>query len=114
MPGVNTPSCPANTTLIRGLCFDSQPNPAVNTVKEAADACAAKGGYLPSPLELYSVRGVLNLGNGMGSEHQYTDEIYANTNGTNYRTVVIDGTGAISESEINSPSQYTCVYQLVR
>ena len=55
-------SCPQGATLIRGLCFDAQPNPAVNSVKEAADQCAAKGGYLPSPLELYSVRGVLNLG----------------------------------------------------
>ncbi|MGA8746054.1 MAG: hypothetical protein WB507_09330 [Solirubrobacterales bacterium] len=113
MPG-DTPSCPANTTLIRGLCFDSQPNAAVNSVKEAADECAANGGWLPSPLELYSVRGVLSLGSGTGSAHQYTDEYYANTNGTNYRTVVVDGTGAISESEINAPSQYTCVYQPVR
>ncbi|MGA8744432.1 MAG: hypothetical protein WB507_01030 [Solirubrobacterales bacterium] len=107
-------SCPQGATLIRGLCFDAQPNPAVSTVKEAADDCAAKGGYLPSPLELYSVRGVLNLGTGVGSDHQYTDEFYGNTNGTNYRTVVVDGTGAISESEINAPSKYTCVYPLVR
>jgi hypothetical protein len=107
-------SCPQGATLIRGLCFDAQPNAAVNTVKEAADACAAKGGYLPSPLELYSVRGVLNLGTGVGSDHQFTDEFYGNTNGTNYRTVVVDGTGAISESEINAPSKYTCVYPLVR
>ena len=107
-------SCPQGATLIRGLCFDAQPNPAVSTVKEAADSCAARGGWLPSPLELYSVRGVLNLGKGVGSEHQYTDEFYGNTNGTNYRTVVVDGTGAISESEINAPSQYICVYPLVR
>jgi len=107
-------SCPQGATLIRGLCFDAQPNPAVNTVKEAADDCAAKGGYLPSPLELYSVRGVLNLGTGVGPDHQYTDDFYGNTNGTNYRTVVVDGTGAISESEINAPSKYTCVYPLVR
>ena len=108
-------SCPQGATLIRGLCFDAQPNAAVNSVKEAADACAAKGGWLPSPLELYSVRGVLNLGTGVGSDHQFTDEFYGNTNGTNYKTVVVDGTGAISESEISgSPSRYTCVYPLVR
>ena len=108
-------SCPQGSTLIRGLCFDAAPNAAVNSVKEAADACAAKGGWLPSPLELYSVRGVLDLGKGVGSEHQFTDEFYGNTNGTNYKTVVVDGTGAISESEISgAPSQYTCVYPLVR
>ena len=100
-------SCPQGTTLIRGLCFDAQPNAAVNTVKEAADNCAAKGGFLPSPLELYSVRGVLNLGTGVGSDHQYTDEFYGNTNGTNYRTVVVDGTGAISDSLKSTPPPAT-------
>ena len=107
-------SCPGGTTLIRGICFDAQANPVANSLKEAADACAAKGGYLPTPMELYSVRGIINLGTGIGSEHQYTDTVYANTTGVNYSTVVIDGTGAITEQGIGSPSRYTCAYALVR
>jgi hypothetical protein len=107
-------SCPEHTTLIRGVCFDSIPNPAVNNVTEAADACAAKGGWLPSPLELYSIRGVLNLGTGVGSDHQYADAYYSNTSGGSYRTIVVNGNGAISESEVNVPSRYICAYQLLR
>ena len=106
--------CPSATTLIRGVCFDSQANPVANTLKEAADDCAAKGGYLPTPMQLYSVRGVLNLGTGIGAEHQYTDEVYANTAGVNYSTVTVDGTGALTEQGIGSPSRYTCAYPLVR
>ena len=107
-------SCPAATILIRGVCFDAQANPLANNLKEAADNCATKGGYLPSPMTLYSVRGILNLGSGIGSDRQFTDEAYANTAGVNYSTVVIDGTGTITEQAITSPAHYTCVYALVR
>jgi hypothetical protein len=108
-------ACPAGTTLIRGTCFDSHSNTPVNSLKEATDACAAKGGYLPSPMELYSAKEVLNLGTGVGSDHQFTDEVYANTSGVNYSTVVIDGTGAIKEQAVEGvPSRYTCVYALLR
>jgi hypothetical protein len=107
-------ACPANTTLIRGLCFDSAAGPEVANVKAAADACAAKGGYLPTPLELYSVRSVINLGTGTGTSYQFTDTYYANTSGSNYRTVVVDGTGSITEKEVTAPGHYVCVYPLVR
>jgi hypothetical protein len=112
--GGHAASCPSGTTLIRGVCFDSIANEAVGSQDEAADACAAKGGWLPSPMDLYAIRGVLNLGTGVGSDHRYTDEVYGNTNGTNYRTVVISGNGAISESELNAPSRFICAYPLVR
>lgn len=107
-------ACPSATTLIRGICFDSSPGPAVGTLSEAADACAARGGYLPTPLELYSVRGVINLGTGAGTDHQYTDEVYANTAGANYSTVVLDGTGAFTEQSVETPAHYVCAYALVR
>ena len=42
------------------------------TSEAAADACAAKGGYLPTPLELYSTRAVLNLGTGVGQRTHST------------------------------------------
>jgi hypothetical protein len=112
--GGHRASCPAATTLIRGICFDSIPNPPVGNQKEAADACAARGGYLPSPMDLYSARGTINLGSGVGNDHQYTDEVYANTAGVNYSTVTVDGSGAIKEQGIEAASRYVCVYPLVR
>jgi hypothetical protein len=113
--GGHAASCPAGTSLIRGICFDSRSNPAVNSQKEAADACAAKGGWLPSPMDLYAVREILNLGTGVGSDEQFTSEVYANTSGINYRTVTVDGLGRIVEHQTeNDAAQYTCVYALVR
>jgi hypothetical protein len=108
--------CPPNTTLIRGICFDTTVNPPVESPQEAADACATSGGWLPAPLELYAVRNLLNLGTGTGSDNRLTDEIYANTNDGNYRSVVVNGNGAISEvsAEGHVPEHYICVYPLVR
>jgi hypothetical protein len=106
--------CPANTTLIRCLCFDSTSNGPAPSLEAATEACAARGGWLPTPMELYSTRGVLNLGSGIGSDRQYTDSIYSNTSGGNYRTIVIDGTGALTEQAPSSAAHYICAYQLVR
>jgi hypothetical protein len=113
--GGHSASCPGGTTLIRGVCFDSSSNGPVNGVKAAADACAAKGGYLPTPMALYSVRQVINLGTGVGSDHQFTDSYYSLAgSGSNYETIVIDGTGKISELEVDQASKYICAYALVR
>ena len=105
-------ACPSGATLIRGVCFDLALNPVAADVKAAADACAAKGGYLPDPMELYSVRGVINLG--FGVDAAVTDQYYGNTTGSKYTTVVIDGTGKISEVEVDDPVRYICSYELVR
>ena len=108
-------SCPGPTTLIRGVCFDSSPNEAAPNLKAAADACAAKGGYLPSAMALYSTRQVLNLGTGVGEDHMFTDSYYSAVgSGSNYTTVVIDGTGRISEQSVDSASKFICAYALVR
>jgi hypothetical protein len=112
--GTHAAACPSGTTLIRGYCFDTASNPVVATQNIAAEGCAARGGWLPSPEDLYTVRGVLNLGTGVGNQRQYTNEVYANTEGSNYSTVVVDGTGAITEQAVNQPARYTCVYPLVR
>ena len=113
--GGHSASCPGGAVLIRGVCFDAAPNAAVPGQGQAADACAAKGGWLPAPMELYSTRGVLNLGSGSGSEEQFTNVVYANTNGVNYRTVTVDGTGRITEHQTEGdPAQYICAYALVR
>jgi hypothetical protein len=108
--------CPLGTTLIRGICFDTAANPPVESPQEAADACATKGGWLPSPLQLYAIRNLLTLGTGNGSDNRLTDEIYANTNESQYRSVVVDGNGAIKEisAEGHVPERYICVYPLVR
>jgi hypothetical protein len=113
--GGHAAACPAGTTLIRGTCYDSAAGPVVNSVQEAADACAAKGGYLPAPLQLFAVRGVLNLGTGSGSDKQFTDSYYYNaTTGEAPSTVTVDGTGAIAQQAANNPARYTCAYPLVR
>ena len=108
-------SCPSGTTLIRGLCYDTHSNPVANNLEEAAEACAAKGGYLPTPMQLYSTRDVLYLGTGTEpSQHQYTDDLYSNTTGGSYRTIIVDGVGSPEEYEPTQPSAYYCVYPLVR
>jgi len=112
--GGHAASCPPGTTLIRGVCFDSTEGPEVANVFAAADACAAKGGYLPTPMMLYSVRGVINLGTGIGTDYQLTDSYFSDSAGGIYSTVVIDGTGAITRQEVTSPGHYICAYQLVR
>jgi hypothetical protein len=107
-------ACPAATTLIRGVCYDTASNPVAASLKAAADGCAAKGGYLPTPTQLYSTRGILNLGTGVGTDHQFTDTVHANTAGVNYSTITVDGTGAFVEQSIASPAEYICAYPLVR
>ena len=80
-----------------------------NNLEEAAEACAAKGGYLPTPMELYSTKGVLNLGTGIEpSQHQYTDDLYGKSPpASSYRTVVVDGVGSPEEYEPTSPRPTT-------
>jgi hypothetical protein len=106
--------CPAGSTLIRGVCFDLALNPVVAGVKAAATACAAKQGFLPTPMELYSVRNVINLGTGVAPDYAVADQYYANTLQSNYRTVTIDGAGRIEEQPIETPTKYICAYALVR
>jgi hypothetical protein len=113
--GGHPAACPGGTVLIRGVCFDAAPNPAIATLKAAADSCTSKGGFLPSPMELYSTRSVLNLGTGAGTSHQYTDSYYSAVgSGSNYTTIVVDGTGKMTEQGVDAPSEYICAYALVR
>jgi hypothetical protein len=105
-------SCPGGTTLIRGVCFDLALNPPVAGVKSAANACAAKGGFLPTPMELYSVRSVINLGTGVPPNYAVADQYYADN--IAYKTMTVDGTGKMEELPIESNTQYICAYPLVR
>jgi hypothetical protein len=66
-------------------------------------------------MQLYSTRGVLNLGTGSGaSQHQFTDVLYSAVGVGKYTTIVLDGAGPPEEHEANQPSAYFCVYPLVR
>lgn len=109
-------SCPAATTLIRGICFDSESNPEAPNLEAAATDCAGRGGSLPTPMQLYATSGILHLGSGLGpSQHQFTDTLYSvpPTNNS-YTTIVVNGNGAPQEQPAGNPSAYYCVYPLVR
>jgi hypothetical protein len=105
-------ACPEGTTAIRAVCFDTSSNGPVSSVKAASEGCASNGGYLPTPMELYSVHTVLNLGNGVGSERQYTDAYYEN--GATYQTILVDSTGTLTAVTVEGVSaHYICAYPLV-
>lgn len=108
-------SCRAGATLIRGLCFDAQANPQAPNLEAAATECASRGGWLPTAMELYSVRGTLALGNGIGAEnHQFTDVLYsAPSTDNSYTTIVVNGSGLPKEEPAGDPSAYYCVYPLL-
>lgn len=112
--GGHSASCPANTTLIRGLCFDSTSNAPASSVFEASDSCRAKGGFLPSPMELRSTRDILDLGNGAGTNSQYTDSIFTNDAGNVFSTMIIEDEGGFTSVSTLEDERFICVYQLVR
>ncbi len=108
-------SCPQAATAIRGICFDSQANPPAPNLEAAAEDCAAKGGWLPTPMQLYSTKGTLALGNGLSAEgHQFTDVLYGTGTNNEYKTIVVNGSGAPKEQLASDPSAYYCVYPLLR
>jgi hypothetical protein len=108
--------CPQGTILIRGLCFDSQANPPAPNLEAAALGCASQGGWLPSPMQLYSASTTLSLGNGLGPyQHQFTDTLYsAPPTNNNYATIVVSSSGLPKEMPAGEASSYYCVYSLLR
>jgi hypothetical protein len=107
-------TCPSGTTLIRGICFDSAPNGPVTGFSTASESCAGKGGYLPTPMELYSTRGILNLGDGTpANDKQFSDAVYVDDGGGETWTISVDSTG-VNRLEINSSAHFICAYPLVR
>jgi hypothetical protein len=113
-------ACPPNTLLVRGLCFDTTPSGPVTLPFAAADACREKGGFLPTPSELLSVRSLIDLGDGNGTHSEFTDSIWANTNGTNWRTNVVDESGLHQleledeKTHVKATFDYICKYPLIR
>lgn len=112
-----TAGCPAGATLIRGVCFDKNLNAKVKGVKNAADACAAKGGWLPTPMQLYSVRNVIFLGEGVPPDYAVSDDYFADPSSSSlYSTIVVSssGTMTIVSADPTVEYKYICAYPLVR
>ena len=107
-------ACPPATVLIRSICYDLIPHPVVDSVQVASDGCAARGGYLPTPLQLHSLRDTINLGSGAGTDSVYADAYYAYPGGGDYRSIAIDGKGAMTDIAWDDDYKYICAYPLVR
>lgn len=103
--------CFEGTTLIRGMCFDSALGGPVNGVQAASNACAAEGGFLPSPMTLYSIHGIINLGNGTPPNFAVADLYYED--GAENKMVVVSGTGDIEALPVGSETKYICAYMPV-
>lgn len=112
-------ACDSGTILIRGTCYDSAPQGPILGVKAAADVCAARGGFLPSPMEALAIRGAVSLGDGTGTNSVFTDSIAANTVGVNYGTTVVNNSGAQfvqlenDKKEVIANYNYVCAFELV-
>jgi hypothetical protein len=113
-------ACPAGTTLIRGLCFDSASSGPILGVKAAANACAARGGRLPTAQQLFSARNVINLGDGNGPHSQFTDSYYYDefepftlvVNSSDQKAVLNEDPS--KGKEVVAEYEYICIYQLIR
>lgn len=112
-------SCESGTILIRGTCYDSAPQGPILGVKAAADTCAGRGGFLPSPMEALAIRGAVSLGDGTGTNSVFTDSIAANTVGVSYGTTVVNNSGAQfvqlenGSKEVIANYHYVCAFELV-
>ncbi len=122
-------ACPGGTVAIRGLCWDAAPSGPILGVENAADACAARGGYLPTPELAVSVRKVIPLGDGSGEKGEgvnwvYTDSYFGNTSGVQYRETIVSSTDeATVENRDEKPPaptkklianyKFVCVYHPV-
>jgi len=108
-------ACPQSTVLIRGLCYDVTLQGPVAGVGKAATACAQKGGFLPSVMELYTARTLVFLGSGTPPEHAVADVYYYDD--FDPLTITVDGSGTIKQLDaegVGSNTKYICAYQLVR
>ena len=112
-------ACPGGTILIRGSCYDSAPLGPVLGVKAAAEACAARGGFLPSP-----GRGALASRCDLPRRrHRHQQRLHRlvlqRHNGVKEATTVVNDSGAEYERLENESKEeiavfhYICAYRLV-
>jgi hypothetical protein len=90
-PGAESAACQPPALAAAGLCFDRLPSGPVRGVRAAADACTARGGYLPDPGELGRARAALDL----GEERRglFTDSYRIVEDGRTALTTVLDAAG---------------------
>lgn len=109
-------SCQAGTFLADGACLDAKPSGPVAGVKAAADACAAEGGSLPLPSELWAARSELDLGDANGKDGVYSDS-YRIEEGTIAKVIVVDEADRrwvvdedLATGKIAGAHEYVCKY----
>ena len=107
-------ACPAGATLIRGVCYDLALNPVVAGVKNAANACAAKGGYLPTPDGALLGAHVINLGTGVAPDYAVADAVLREHGRRQLPHGDRRRGGKIEEIPIESNTRFICAYALVR
>ncbi len=56
-------------------------------------------------MQLYSVKGVIFLGDGVGTEKRFTDDVFTEDT-DQYYTIPIDGAGALERELITQPARY--------
>jgi hypothetical protein len=105
-------SCPGGTILVRGSCFDAALSGPEGGFAAAAGACASRGGFLPGPMELYTLRTIVFLGSGVAPDFAVADT----TSAINFEmgAVAVDSSGSFHRVEEGDPVKFACAYRLVR
>ena len=111
--GGHSAACPSGTTLIRGVCFDASSKGPVEWVNAAEDP-VPRGRYLPTPLELYSTRKVINLGSGAAPNAVHRHLLLHRRDGLQLHDHRARWHRADAGTGRRSPSKYVCAYSLVR
>ena len=102
-------ACPAATSKVLGLCFESAPSPAPTRWADAIEACREKGGFLPTTSQLVSASAA--LGNvGTGGESEWVDSAYEE-NG-NQKALTVNATGNIVYRQQDAVRPYRCTMPL--
>ncbi|MBM3667702.1 MAG: hypothetical protein FJW90_09540 [Actinobacteria bacterium] len=104
-------SCPAATVFHAGLCFDSADRGNSDWTGAIQD-CADEGGYMPSPSELMSIRGLNGVDLGGTNAGTWADARYQDA-GVNEAMTVLDN-GALEGVALAGPRIYRCAFKLVR
>jgi hypothetical protein len=101
--------CAEGQRQFAGSCWDIDSSGAL-TAREAAAACASKGGELPSPLALQGL--VEQPGIQIGATGEWTDEIDA-PNESGFGVVTLTPSGNFGTRLAPEPHQFRCVSPLV-
>jgi hypothetical protein len=114
-------ACGSQTIYVRGSCYDVKSSGPVTGVQTAADKCAERGGFLPTPMQLIATRNVLDLGDGSGSHSQFTDSYAYDTTGGNPKVIVVNQSGEDNPTNEDTKThvliatyEFICAYRPIR